>query len=704
MNLIQGNLFNQKLFNKTQKSNAKFKNYMYEGFTNNTSSNDLDDINKLHIEFSDLMAQYNIIQKDIHNKSTDAINRISTNNPYLNKIIRFSNDETFYVTNKGIAKYIPSTEILKTINAPTININIPWNDILRNPGNIIQTKPTLITGTPLILGQTLRNEGLNIFATNIINNPTTSYIGCYNDNKTEIITELGYTTFNKCQNYAINNSYQYFGFQNYKPDGTAQCIVSNDLIDLTNNGNANIITKPIPIWTSNTSNGEQNIAQLQGTGQIVITKTDGTIISQINSGVSDCNNWGTILVDSATFGGNTGNSIGNITNKISYCNYKNNCTIPISASGFELTHDSLRPNSIVDDKSTINDTISQPNTQIKLSDLTRLDRSNKQLNPPNSKNNIEGFTNSFTSNFKPAFDIVYKCGDSTPISKRLNNAEGQTMILDCNNYIQTTCQFYLLLEDNGNMVIVKGKDTSENKGVIWSSDTTNKNIDINSEWIASKGKYGRNYLKMGETLAMGEWIGSSNGSTKLIMELDGNLVLYAAKNSDGCKKFNDKILGGSNINSVYKLNEKGNINNLGKIGYVDHNSTLREYPKSMINFSNTYQTYKHTNSPGNDIKSIITTDQTDCEQSCNNTSDCAGYVYQSDNKTCVLKKENNFIKETNNNFTLGVRDKSLINNSSCSNQMINVDTLEYSNYIKGDDMNSDINCSESIMNPEININ
>jgi hypothetical protein len=274
------------------------------------------------------------------------------------------------------------------------------------------------------------------------------------------------------------------------------------------------------------------------------------------------------------------------------------------------------------------------------------------------------------------------------------------MILDCNNYIQTTCQFYLLLEDNGNMVIVKGKDTSENKGVIWSSDTTNKNIDINSEWIATKGKYGRNYLKMGETLAMGEWIGSSNGSTKLIMELDGNLVLYAAKNSDGCKKFNDKILGGSNINSVYKLNEKGNINNLGKIGYVDHNSTLREYPKSMINFSNTYQTYKHTNSPGNDIKSIITTDQTDCEQSCNNTSDCAGYVYQSDNKTCVLKKENNFIKETNNNFTLGVRDKSLINNSSCSNQMINVDTLEYSNYIKGDDMNSDINCSESIMNPE----
>lgn len=634
LSLIQGKHFNKKMNNR--------QTYRYEGFNNQT--NDLDDFNKLQTKFNDLMTQYNEIQQTIQNNTLSSIDRVSSNNPYLNKVVKFSTGHLAYVTNKGVIKYISSQEILDSINVPkdSINIDIAWDDSWNNPGILIPTNPQLILGTPMIYGQSLQHEGNNVYASKIINNPTSSYIGCYNNNQ-QIIDELGYTSFDKCQSYAVNNGYQYFGLQNYQPDGTAQCIVSNDLTNITTNGDATILATPIPLWSSNTASGEQNIVQLQGTGQLIIQKTDGTIISEVNPATTECTNWGTIIIDSATFGGNCGNPIGNVTNKVSTCNYKANCDIPISSANFEQ---------------------------------------------------------SFTADCSKAFDIVYKCGGGNPITKNLANAEGQTMILDCNEYMQTTCQFYLLLEDNGNISINKGKDPSDNKGLVWSSSTADKYKDKNPEWVATKGKYGRNYLKMGETLAMNEWVGSLNGSIKLIMQQDGNLVLYTSEIKNGCKKMNDKLIGGENINAIYKLNESGNVSNLGKVGYVDSDSILKEYPDSMIGFENSYQIYKNTDSHGNDISSSLVKDQNECEDTCNNNLDCAGYVYQDNTKTCWLKQRSTFVKESNNNVLLGIRNPKLKGSTTCNNKIVDVDTIQYSNYIQGSQMTPDTKCNKSVISEE----
>jgi hypothetical protein len=637
--LIQGKQFNKKMYS--------IKRRMYEGFKN--KSNDLDDFNKLQSEFNILMTQYNELQQQIQDNTMSSINRVSYNNPYLNKYLLFTDGTIVYVTNQGIAKPFTSEDIFNSVIGKNgcppkdfIKLNIPWSsDYI--VGAKIPTNPSLIVGSPMVSAQSCGNEGNNVYASKMINNPTSSYVGCYNNNNQQIIDELGYTTFDNCENYAVNNGYKYFGLQNYQADGTAQCMISNDLTNITKNEDASFLATPIPLWSSNTASGEQNIVQLQGTGQLVIQKTDGTIISEINSATTECTNWGTILIDSATFGGNCGNSIGNITNKVTSCNYKSNCNIPISSANFEQ---------------------------------------------------------SFSSECSKAFDIVYKCGGSLPITKNLANAEGQTMILDCNDYMQTTCQFYLLLEDNGNMSIYKGKDTSDNQGLVWSSSTSDTYKDKNPEWIASKGKYGRNYLKTGETLAMNEWIGSSNGSIKLVMQQDGNLVLYTSEINNGCKKFNNKLLGGENINAVYKLNETGNISNLGKVGYVDSDSILKEYPNSMLGFSNNYQIYKNTDSPGNDISSSLVKDQSECEHSCNNNLECAGYVYQDNTKTCWLKKRSNFVKESNNNVLLGVRNPKLKGSTTCNNKIVDVDTIQYSNYIKGNQMTPDTQCNKSIMSQE----
>jgi hypothetical protein len=160
------------------------------------------------------------------------------------------------------------------------------------------------------------------------------------------------------------------------------------------------------------------------------------------------------------------------------------------------------------------------------------------------------------------------------------------------------------------------------------------------------------------------------------------------------------LVGGKNINAIYKLNETGNVSNLGKVGYVDSDAMLKEYPDSMIGFKNSYQIYKNTDSPGNDISSSLVKDQNECEETCNNNLECAGYVYQDNTKTCWLKKRSSFAKETNNNVLLGVRNPKLKGSTTCNNKIVDVDTIQYSNYVKGSQMTLDTQCNKSVISEE----
>ena len=193
-----------------------------------------------------------------------------------------------------------------------------------------------------------------------------------------------------------------------------------------------------------------------GTGQITILDTSGKVISFINDVVGYCENWGTSLITSATYGGNCNAPIGNVSDKVAgdlKCNFVSSCSIPIS---------------------------------------------NQLFGDP-------------SPGCRKSFDIEYKCGGKS-FTKKLAYAEGQTMILDCQPHINKYCHFYIILQDDGNLCVYKEKEpTGTTQELSWSSGTTGQQISNNPDWIASKGKYGRNYLKSSETLATGEWIGSTNG-------------------------------------------------------------------------------------------------------------------------------------------------------------------------------------------------
>jgi hypothetical protein len=267
-------------------------------------------------------------------------------------------------------------------------------------------------------------------------------------------------------------------------------------------GDASVQRTSIPLWSSNTSSDYNSYVQLAGDGSLTVSDSSKRLFT--TGGSKGCESWGTMTVQSATYGGNCKAPIGNVTDKVGKlgCNWVESCSIPIS-----------------------NSTFGDP---------------------------VPGCGK--------GFDIAYSCG-STPFSKHLNYAEGQTMIMDeCKAYMKDNCNFFLILQDDGNMCINKGTDPSNNKGLVWSSNTKGQQKAPNPDWVASKGPYKRNYITTGQSLGADQWIGSNNGSLKLIMQKDGNLVLYTLETKTGCKVINDKTYGGGWINAIYQLNNAGNKN------------------------------------------------------------------------------------------------------------------------------------------------
>jgi hypothetical protein len=149
--------------------------------------------------------------------------------------------------------------------------------------------------------------------------------------------------------------------------------------------------------------------------------------------------------------------------------------------------------------------------------------------------------------------------------------------------VDPASEYFLILQDDGNMCIYRGSGPNDNQGTIWCSSTNGKQQKPNPAYTAAKGKYGKNWVSSDTGLSAGDFIGSTDGSIYLIMQSDGNLVLYTSKDGENCQKMKDgRTGGGQGANALYKLKEIGIPTNLGKIGYVDSNSLLSVYPDSNI--------------------------------------------------------------------------------------------------------------------------
>jgi hypothetical protein len=254
---------------------------------------------------------------------------------------------------------------------------------------------------------------------------------------------------------------------------------------------------------------------------------------------------------------------------------------------------------------------------------------------------LSSFSYSPLSEFKgdPAYccskmvDYSYQCGGGP--FKKGTISPGANILFDCTKEV-AACTFKLVLQDDGNLCIYQDGVTN----AIWCSQTNGKQKSPYSGWVASKGKYGVPYLKSGQTLLPGEWIGSNNGSTMLKMQEDGNLVLYTSETSAKCtKNSSGKQMGGSWINAVYEFANGGFKENIGKLGFVDENDVLYEYPSDKTEFTTTYTKFDKYDAYGADLPSASYGGATKekCQDTCNSNQNCYGYVFDNQNRVCYPK-------------------------------------------------------------------
>lgn len=848
---------------------------------NSANKNDLDELRELQTKYNKLIKEYTDIQKKISNASLAAINRLSSNNPYLGKNLQFTNGKIVYVTERGIARPYTSVEAFNgTIGKngcpkEIIKLNIPWTSEYIQ-GATIPTNPILIVGSNMVMGQSCGNEGINVFASKLVNNPSSTYVGCYNDkppvinvsvvpvmnssnknngfsssassqdpvnrpqngpwsafdqnpktfwhsggttnniynavygvykgsngvnivnvgkingeflqinmpgvdtdsvqnitvnrysltprsdtllnittrspnswyvlgykdsqwyqvdrqknqsftnaipkvynvsspgaygayillidkvgnddqgknrsyvmiaewnlfmNTNENVSDdkramilnsdtLGYTSFDKCQEYAIDNGYKFFGLQDVQSNGTSQCLVSNDISRTTIYDEVTVQTTSIPIWSSNTRGNA--FCTVTADGRFIIN--DPTkLLWQSSDPLPDCLYGGYVNPDSIQ-GSWGGNCVGKPLNI--------DCGNPDPNKSYGTDGIVGNLNSILKNQAS-NNTLLGKTPQI-----------NWSFNP------MSEFTGG-----DPAFccaklvDYSYQCGGAP--FKKGQISGGSNITFDCSAEV-SKCSFFLILQNDGDLCLFRGTPSNFIEKV-WSSKTAGKQKSANPDWVSSKGKYGRNYLNLNENLSRGEWIGSDNGVIKLIMDIDGNLVLYTSTATSGCKNIDGKTYGLESVNAVYELDSVGNKATLGNIGFVDYESKLKEYPDSMVGFTTNYQIYQNTDSVGNDITSLVASDQNACQTACNKNPDCSAYVYQGSSQTCWLKNKSAFPKgnkQPNNNVVLGVRQPGLNAPKNCSNKIINIDTVQYDNYVKGANMTPNTRCNPPIISDE----
>lgn len=611
----------------------------------------------------------NAVNSQISDNITKSKNRNSPINPYNNTNVSFSqNPTTNYVTNTGTYKSYGDETIYNSTagkNGCPYNKN---NDIPNDPYS-----SSLLQGTSIVSGQSCGNEGHNVYVTNIDNNPTKYEKGVYNNSSSTPSIE-GISSSQQCMQYALDNTYTYYGIQDSSGSGgsnSTKCVVTNDLSTLT---------KPVPkyktrvLWSSNTPG--INTMYINTNGTMSIINNDGKLVWQSNEPKTDCTWSGNVNQDTIT-GSYGGNCIGKPLNI--------DCGNPDPNKSYQK-------DGILGNMSDL----------LKKTALKYSDRSTFSYSPLTD-----------WSGGDPAqccsklIDYSYQCGGGPFKSGSI--AGGTNINFDCSKEVEE-CSVYLKVENDGNVVLNKGVNKSN--GVVWSSETSNKSISQNNNWVSENGKYRSGKMTVGQSLAPGEWIGSSNGYTQLMMQTDGNLVVNTSELiQDSVMKGGNEMYGvldtenGIDTSVFNEITTKGNTNSLGKIGYVSRDSKLREYSSDMLKMSDEYTLYPGYDSTGNDITQVSGTSTKECETACNTTDGCAGFSWQTGSNMCFLKNDNMYPKgkggkQISDQMTLGVRNKIVDPNKSCANKMVTIDSVQYDNYVKGEPLTLDTPCPyEEIVTP-----
>jgi len=396
-------------------------------------------------------------------------------------------------------------------------------------------------------------------------------------------TSIGDYTYEQCKDAAIENGYQYFALQNVNTSNSKGfCAVSNSEPSITQYGESKVASKQIALWSSNTANQPGNIATLTTTGSLAVLNSNGQAI--FSSPIKEPENGGYL----GCYADTSNRAMPNTSNNAYYSLDK--CKELAQEKGYKYY---AGQNAGKDKNGNWNVWCAGSN------DLGTAKKYGVATNCINANGTMlgGGWSNS-----------IYSL-----------SAEGN---------------YYLILQDDGNMVIYRGSGPSDNQGSVWSTQTNGKQQSANPDVVATKGKFGQNWMSNGSSLAAGEFIGSNDGKMALVMQADGNLVLYTYQMDTNCQKMSDGNTGGGvGANAVYDIGLTAVKKNMGILGYIDEDSNLYTYPNTNKQYNNTYTIVTNNNTPGNDIPGAAFGNATidSCQTACNNNKQCAGFVFNGSN-------------------------------------------------------------------------
>jgi hypothetical protein len=456
----------------------------------------------------------------------------------------------------------------------------------------------------------------------------------------------GTFSYGACEQAAINGGYRYFGLQNVNTSNNlGYCAVSNSEPAVTQYGTSTIPNKAVALWSSNTANQTGNSAILQISGSLQV----------VNSG-------GQSVYSSPAKNANPANYLGcyndNTNRALPLLNDDGTLSTQVGGSKWDNNNQSAL-------------SYAQQKGYKYFSNQAANDKGNGQA----------GFTNNLAQATQYGKASNCRNVDGYPVGGGWSNA-----VFSTNN----TSNYFLILQDDGNMCVYRGTSPNDNQGEIWCSNTNGKQQSPNPNMVATKGKYGKNWISSGSTLAPGDFIGSTNGDLALVMQSDGNLVLYTYQMQTNCQKMSDGNMGGGQgANASYDIGQTAFSKNMGAIGYIDDNSNLYTYPSNNIKYTNTYPTtIKGVDAPGSDIPGAAFGNATleSCQKACNNNSQCAGIVTNADGTYCWPKTSSMYPfggssnSSSDRNIYIRGREPSTPPLGVSSNTKA-IDSVTYQNYI-----------------------
>jgi hypothetical protein len=456
--------------------------------------------------------------------------------------------------------------------------------------------------------------------------------------------------FERCKAYAFENGYNFFGLQDFnKNTMSAKCVVSNDLTKSTSYGDGMKVYKLKPIWSTNTDGQPGNTATLSNTGSLQVINTSGEVVYSTPGSKTLPDNYLGCYMDRP---------------KRAMPNYLGN----------GKTYESCQSEAQKGNWAYFGLQFMQSNNTSECWVNNNLDESTRYGK---------------ATNCRQAKDGTWNGGG-------WSNAIYNTSLPQSNSF--------LLLQNDGNMVIYRGTGPSNNQGAIWSSRTNNLQKEANPKYISSNNKYGRAWITTGETLGSGDFISTDDGKLVLMMEPNGNLILYSTITLDeGCVTQDNTTFGTNGINAIYQLNNLPNKNYLGKYGYVDEDTNLREYSgDAILKDSKEYMLFKDYDSPGNDIQRVNNTTLEALIELCNKNNECRGFLYNTTEKYGFLKNKNMFPKSRNvyipnSGYILGVKKVKVRDDTPCSKQTNEISAYKLERYPTGDNISENSQCFRKLL-------